>query len=59
MKTWYKSFIISIAAMFLFMVTLPQNIKAEEDVLNIEADAAILVEAETGKILYQKTLMRF
>lgn len=42
--------------MFLFMVTLPQNIKAEEDVLNIEADAAILVEAETGKILYQKNI---
>lgn len=38
------------------MVTLPQNIKAEEDVLNIEADAAILVEAETGKILYQKNI---
>lgn len=59
MKTSYKSFIISIVAMFLFMATLPQNIKAEEDVLNIEADAAILVEAETGKILYQKILMPF
>ncbi|OAO84431.1 D-alanyl-D-alanine carboxypeptidase [Anoxybacillus flavithermus] len=56
MKTSYKSFIISIVAMFLFMATLPQNIKAEEDVLNIEADAAILVEAETGKILYQKNI---
>jgi len=55
-KIWYKRFIISIVAMFLFMGTLPQNTKAEEDMLNIEADAAILVEAETGKILYQKNI---
>ena len=33
---------------------LPQKTLAAEDILDIHADGAILVEASTGKVLYEK-----
>lgn len=39
--------------MFTSIITVPERASAE-DALNINADAAILVEATTGKILYAK-----
>ncbi|MGX1902748.1 serine hydrolase [Thermolongibacillus altinsuensis] len=52
----YKSFIVSLLTVFLLSSVLPFRAEAEENALNIEADAAILVEAETGRILYQKNI---
>ncbi|WP_394373007.1 D-alanyl-D-alanine carboxypeptidase family protein [Bacillus aquiflavi] len=51
---------ISIKIMVLFLIftivfsTSPQYIKAETDSLGIEAEGAILLDAETGKIFYEK-----
>jgi serine-type D-Ala-D-Ala carboxypeptidase (penicillin-binding protein 5/6) len=39
---------------FLLSFSLVQKPASAEDALNIKADAAILVEASTGKILYEK-----
>jgi D-alanyl-D-alanine carboxypeptidase (penicillin-binding protein 5/6) len=49
---------ISLLTICLCLNLLPfQVVKAaEEDPLNIEADAAILVDANTGRILYQKNI---
>ncbi|MGI2329750.1 D-alanyl-D-alanine carboxypeptidase family protein [Planococcus sp. YIM B11945] len=40
-------------AIFALTILVPQQAKAE-DSLNVMADAAILVDADTGKILYEK-----
>lgn len=54
-KTLYRKFIAGFLAMVMILGLLPGIHKAHaEDILNINADAAILVDAETGKILYQK-----
>jgi serine-type D-Ala-D-Ala carboxypeptidase (penicillin-binding protein 5/6) len=54
-KTLYRKFIAGFLALVMILGLLPGIHKAHaEDILNINADAAILVDAETGKILYQK-----
>ncbi|WP_162829155.1 D-alanyl-D-alanine carboxypeptidase family protein [Bacillus methanolicus] len=42
------------AALLVFGIFSGNNKAAAEDALNIHADAAILVDAKTGKILYEK-----
>ncbi len=52
-----KNIIISVLAIFLFATIFPfGKVKAAQDPLNIEADAAILVDTSTGRILYQKNI---
>lgn len=50
--------VISIVLLFLLffssLFSNSQNVNAAEDILGIKAEAAILIEASTGKILYQK-----
>ncbi|MBN8204274.1 D-alanyl-D-alanine carboxypeptidase [Bacillus sp. NTK034] len=54
-KTLYRKSIAGFLALVMILGLLPGINKAHaEDILNINADAAILVDAETGKILYQK-----
>ncbi len=54
-KTFYRKSIAGFLALVMILGLLPGIHKAHaEDILNINADAAILVDAETGKILYQK-----
>lgn len=54
-KTLYRKSIAGFLALVMILGLLPGIHKAHaEDILNINADAAILVDAETGKILYQK-----
>jgi D-alanyl-D-alanine carboxypeptidase (penicillin-binding protein 5/6) len=54
---WHKSLVLSLLTIFCLASFLPLNrVEAAQDPLNIEADAAILVEAKTGKILYQKNI---
>ena len=45
--------LLTVMAVFLTTIIIPQQAKAENS-LNIMADAAILVDAETGKILYEQ-----
>ncbi|TWT05857.1 D-alanyl-D-alanine carboxypeptidase family protein [Planomicrobium sp. CPCC 101079] len=45
--------LLTIMAVLLLTIFVPQQAKADES-LNIMADAAILVDADTGKILYEK-----
>ncbi|MCL6573378.1 MAG: D-alanyl-D-alanine carboxypeptidase [Bacillus sp. (in: Bacteria)] len=45
-----------IVALLLSVVFPFGNAKAAQDPLNIEADAAILVDAKTGRILYEKNI---
>jgi serine-type D-Ala-D-Ala carboxypeptidase (penicillin-binding protein 5/6) len=42
------------AVLFVSLFTYIPQAKAEENFLNIESDAAILVEAKTGKVLFEK-----
>ncbi|MBA2876934.1 D-alanyl-D-alanine carboxypeptidase (penicillin-binding protein 5/6) [Anoxybacillus caldiproteolyticus] len=52
-----KSMIVSFLVVFLFASIFPfGKASAAQDPLNIEADAAILVDAKTGRILYQKNI---
>ncbi|WP_027410561.1 serine hydrolase [Anoxybacteroides tepidamans] len=52
-----KSIIIGLLVVFLLSTILPfGKVKAAQDPLNIEADAAILVDASSGRILYQKNI---
>lgn len=52
-----KSMIIGLLVLFLLSVFVPfGKAKAAQDPLNIEADAAILVDANSGRILYQKNI---
>ncbi len=54
-KTLYRKSIAGFLSLVMILGLLPGINKAHaEDILNINADAAILVDAETGKILYQK-----
>ncbi|WP_214484758.1 serine hydrolase [Bacillus sp. SM2101] len=55
---YQKGLIISLLSMIILMTftNTSQRAYAQEDPLNIEADAAIVVEASTGKILYQKNI---
>lgn len=50
--------LIQVTMFFLFFATIiavnPQLTKAETDTLGIAAEAAIIVDADTGKILYEK-----
>jgi serine-type D-Ala-D-Ala carboxypeptidase (penicillin-binding protein 5/6) len=49
--------LISLLIISLFLSLLPFRVaKAASDPLNIEADAAILVDANTGRIFYQKNI---
>lgn len=45
--------LLTVMAVFLMTTIIPQQAKAENS-LNIMADAAILVDADTGKILYEQ-----
>jgi serine-type D-Ala-D-Ala carboxypeptidase (penicillin-binding protein 5/6) len=48
---------VSFLVILLFATIFPfSKVKAAQDPLNIEADAAILVDANTGRILYQKNI---
>ncbi|MDE3840496.1 D-alanyl-D-alanine carboxypeptidase [Bacillus methanolicus] len=49
-----KTVAIMMAALLFFGILSGNNKAAAEDALNIHADAAILVDAKTGKILYEK-----
>ncbi|ANB60126.1 serine hydrolase [Anoxybacteroides amylolyticum] len=52
-----KQIIMGFIVALLFSVIFPfGNAKAMQDPLNIEADAAILVDAKTGRILYEKNI---
>lgn len=55
-KQIQKRLIVSVLAIFLLSLfpTYSNDVSAETDTLNIEAEGAILVEASTGKILYEK-----
>lgn len=54
-KQAHKRFIAFFVMAIMFISTLNIPAKASaEDALNIHADAAIIVEASTGKILYAK-----
>jgi D-alanyl-D-alanine carboxypeptidase (penicillin-binding protein 5/6) len=53
----HKSIIVSFLVILLFATIFPfGKVKAAQDPLNIEADAAILVDANSGRILYQKNI---
>ncbi|NIK13705.1 D-alanyl-D-alanine carboxypeptidase (penicillin-binding protein 5/6) [Saccharococcus thermophilus] len=57
MKKMRQKTIIFFMAICLCLGLLPfQAVKAESDPLDINADAAILVDANTGRILYQKNI---
>lgn len=54
----YRKIVASFLALIMVLGMLPNVHKAsaEEDILNINADAAILVDAETGRVLYGKNI---
>lgn len=54
-RTFYRQFVVGLLTLVMAFSLLPGMgaVKAE-DVLSINGDAAILVEAETGKVLYSK-----
>jgi serine-type D-Ala-D-Ala carboxypeptidase (penicillin-binding protein 5/6) len=54
----FKRLLASLLSIFLLLaiVQQPNKASAEIDPLNINADAAILVDAKTGRILYQKNI---
>ncbi|KAB2328805.1 D-alanyl-D-alanine carboxypeptidase [Bacillus mesophilum] len=54
-RTFYRQFVVGLLTLVMAFSLLPGigAVKAE-DVLSINGDAAILVEAETGKVLYSK-----
>lgn len=55
---YYRKFLLFVALFvvcFTSVATMvPNNAKAESDPLGINAEAAILLDAKTGKVLYQK-----
>jgi serine-type D-Ala-D-Ala carboxypeptidase (penicillin-binding protein 5/6) len=55
---YYRKFLLLVAMFVLCFASVstfvPKAAKAEGDPLGIKAEAAILIDAETGKILYQK-----
>ena len=52
-KVFNKGLLIALMAILTLTVIVPQQTQAEES-LHIMAEAAILVDAESGKILYEK-----
>lgn len=51
----YRKYVASFLALIMVIGLFPNVNKVHaEDILNINADAAILVEAETGRVLYSK-----
>ncbi len=52
-KVFNKGVLLAFMAVLTLTAIVPQEAQAEES-LNIMAEAAILVDAETGKILYEK-----
>ncbi|WP_397431711.1 serine hydrolase [Planococcus sp. CPCC 101016] len=52
-KVFNKGVLLAFMAVLTLTAVVPQKAQAEES-LNIMAEAAILVDAETGKILYEK-----
>ena len=52
-KVFKMTMLLTIMAVFMMTIIVPQKANAENS-LNILADAAILVDANTGKILYEQ-----
>ena len=50
--------LLTVMAVLLLTIIVPQKTEAA-DSLNIMADAAILVDADSGKILYAKRIFLF
>ncbi|MCA1032990.1 D-alanyl-D-alanine carboxypeptidase [Bacillus timonensis] len=54
-KSVKNRLILAFLSIFIFSIFINTNVtSAQEDTLNIQAEGAILVEASTGKILYEK-----
>ncbi len=54
-RTIYRKYVACFLALIMVFGLFPSINKAHaEDMLNINADAAILIEAETGRVLYSK-----
>lgn len=54
-RTIYRKYVASFLALIMVFGLFPSVNKAQaEDILDINGDAAILVEAETGRVLYAK-----
>ncbi|MEM5590680.1 hypothetical protein AAHH67_01010 [Niallia circulans] len=57
-KKWTVSFIIAVLFLSTLSTVLPyQANAAEKDELGLDTGAAILVDAKTGEILYEKIQM--
>lgn len=54
MKKWMAQWILVPMLLISGIVGVPQVAQAETDPLNLTVDAAIMIDAETGKILYSK-----
>lgn len=54
MKKWMAQWILVPMLLISGIVGIPQAAQAETDPLNLTVDAAIMIDAETGKILYSK-----
>ena len=54
MKKWMAQWILVPMLLISGIVGVPQAAQAETDPLNLTVDAAIMIDAETGKILYSK-----
>lgn len=52
-KAFKMTMLLTVLTLFMTTIIVPQQAKANES-LNILADAAILVDAESGKILYEQ-----
>ena len=52
-KAFKMTMLLTVLTIFMMSIIVPQNTSANES-LNILADAAILVDAESGKILYEQ-----
>ncbi|WP_425351429.1 D-alanyl-D-alanine carboxypeptidase family protein [Cytobacillus eiseniae] len=51
----YRKYVASMLALVMLVGLFPSLNKAQaEDILNVNADGAILIEAETGRVLYAK-----
>lgn len=54
MKKWMAQWVLIPMLLISGIVGIPQAAQAETDPLNLTVDAAIMIDAETGKILYSK-----
>lgn len=54
MKKWMAKWLIIPMMLVTSLAVTPQSAQAETDPLNLTVDAAIMIDAETGKILYTK-----